>query len=51
MKIFENFIGRKTLLEGCSLSAFQNEVDEVCGIFSSKDIVQPLFLEESLNVR
>ena len=32
------------------LSASENEVDEVCNICSSKDIMQPLFHAESLNV-
>ena len=32
------------------LSASENEVDEVCSICSSKDIMQPLFHAKSLNV-
>ena len=31
------------------MRAFPNEVDEFCGIGSSKDVVQPLFHEESPN--
>ena len=30
---------------------FENKVDEVCSICSSKDIVQPLFYAETLNVK
>ena len=33
------------------LTASQNGVDEVCGICTSKDNVQPLFHEERLNVK
>ena len=53
VKKYKNFwrVAIFTLLDRILQNAFQNEVDEVGNIFSLKNIVQPLFHVESLNLK